>query len=131
MAGVLGYVASALAYTDPTSYEEAVNEALLEYGVDDIADVTGRENIRKLRAVARVMVWRQVVRDTTGDFDFSADGGRYSRSQINEQARESLKLAESEAMALGALAGYVVGIDAVSHIHDPYEYVEDDDRVIP
>lgn len=127
----LGAVASAMAYTSPASYSEAVNEALLGYGVDDIATISGRENIRKLRALARVQAWKQVIADVTGDYDFSADGGQYSRSQVHKMALEALALAENEALALGAIPGYVVGIDAVKHIHDPYQYIEDEDRIIP
>lgn len=135
MHGVLGPVAAALDYTEPSAdagdYQNAVDEALLNYGADAIADVSGRENIRKLRALARVQVWRQVIAAVTGDFDFSADGGRYDRSQVHEMALKSLAIAEQEAMELGALPGYVVGVDAVQHIHDPYRYVPDEERVIP
>lgn len=131
MESVLGPVAGALAYTAPDSYKEAVNEALLDYGADGIASITGRENIRKLRVLARVQVWRQVVAAVSGDFDFSADEGDYSRSQVQEMALKALEIAEQEAMALGAIPGYVVGIDAVKHIHDPYAYRPDEERVIP
>lgn len=131
MHAALGELATVMGYTAASSYTEAVNEALLEYGADSIASISGRENIRKLRAIARVMALRKVVYDTTGDYDFEADGGRYDRSQVNKQAQAALALAESEAMALGALAGYVVGVDSVVHVHDPYTYLDDDDRVIP
>ncbi len=129
--GVLLEMATALGWsTAPDDYQDAVDDALLLFGVDAISEVTGRDNIKKLRALAKVAVWRTVMAATTGDFDFSADGGNYNRSQVNEAARKALALAESEAMAYG-LDGYEVVIDAVSHIHDPYAYVEDDDRVIP
>lgn len=129
--GVLKDLSSVLGWTTPSDYTEAVNDALLMMDVDDISEVSGRANIMKLRVAAQVAAWRQVVAATTGDYDFAADGGRYTRSQVNEQARAALKLAEDQAMAYGLLANYKVVIDAVSHIHDPYEYVEDDDRVIP
>lgn len=135
MHGILGPVAAALSYSapagDPGAYQNAVDEALLDYGADDISTISGRENIRKLRVQARVQVWRQVIAAVTGDFDFSADGGSYDRSQVHEMALKSLAIAEEEAMALGALPGYVVGIDKVKHIHDPYAYVPDEERVIP
>lgn len=129
--GVLKELSTSLGWTTPDDYNEVVNDALLMMDVDDISAVSGRANIKKLRVAAQVAAWRQVVAATTGDYDFAADGGRYNRSQVNEQARAALKLAEDEAMAYGLLGNYAVAIDSVSHIHDPYKYVEDEDRVIP
>lgn len=128
---VLGPVATALAYTSPASYVEAVNEALLDYGTDDISTVSGRDNIRKLRALAMVQVWRMVVQQLSTDYDFSAGNSTFNRSQMQKQAAEALSRAEQTAMTLGATPGYVVGIDTITHIHDPYRYVPDDERVIP
>lgn len=131
MKAVLGPVATALGWTTtPDDYQEAVNETLLMYGVDAIGDVSGRASIQKLRAFARVQVWVQVVAAVSGDFDFEADGGRYDRSQMQEMALENLSLAESAAMAYG-YDGYQVAVDKLRHVHDPYAYVADDDRVRP
>lgn len=131
MHAVLGPVATALDYTSPASYVEAVNEALLDYGTDDISTVSGRDNIRKLRALAMVQAWRLVVQHVSGDYDFSADGGTYNRSQIQKQAAEALARAEQTAITLGATPGYVLGIDTITHIHDPYRYVPDEERILP
>jgi len=132
MKTALGAVADAVGLTTtPDDYQEAVNAALLTYGADDIAGITGRENIQKLRALAKIEAWKLVLAQTAGDFDFRADGGSYNRSQIYAQAVQSLLLAELDAMALGALIGYQVGVDKLVHIHDPYIYLEDDDRTAP
>ena len=40
------------------SYDEAINETLFANGVDDSAAITGWEDIRKLRFLARVEAWR-------------------------------------------------------------------------
>lgn len=128
---LLGPVATALDYTSPASYVEAVNEALLDYGTDDISTVSGRDNIRKLRALAMVQAWRLVVQQLSTDYDFSAGGATYNRSQMQKQAAEALARAEQTAITLGATPGYVVGIDTISHIHDPYRYVPAEERVIP
>jgi hypothetical protein len=82
---VLGDVASALGWTvDGGDYDEILNETLLAYGTSDIADAT---TIRKLRALGRVELWRQVMRDVAADYDFrTADGAQFSRSQIQEMA---------------------------------------------
>ena len=96
---ILGEVATGLSWSvAANSYDEPVNEAIALYGVDDIAEISGRDNIVKLRTLSRVAIWRQVVRSTTGDFDFSADGGRYSRSQVNKMARQQLGLEEATAI---------------------------------
>lgn len=131
MQDTLQDVATAMDWTaTPDDYQEAINETLLMMQVDAISEVTGRENIKKLRVYARVEVWRQVMAATSGDYDFAADGGNYKRSQVHEQAKANYAMALQDAMAYG-LDGYQVTIDAVQYIHDPYAYVEDDDRVTP
>lgn len=129
----LGPVADALAWTvgvaDPGSYAEMVNEALTAYGVSDVTTITGLANLAKLRALAEVALWRAVVFQTAGDFDFSADGGSYSRSQIHAQAKEALALAEQRAVTYAP--EYVVGVDAVRLVHDPYTYLPDEERDLP
>ena len=130
MHATLGDVASALGWAAGTaSYGEAVNETLIAYGAADIATVSGTEGIAKLRALARVESWRQVASYTAGAFDFSADGATYNRSQIHAQAVKALALAEADAMRYGAY-GYEVVIQNVRDMHDPYAYIDDDDRVL-
>src|SRR5688500_72219 len=80
----LGKTAKALAINfgpnDAGDYAEAVNDALLAYGTNDIGTISGFANIMKLRALARVYAWQHVVNNFATLFDFSADGGQYSRS---------------------------------------------------
>lgn len=129
MDSILGAVADVLSWSVAGGdYAEAVNETLLAYGVDDIALVTGRENIKRLRALARREVWRAVVNVTAGDYDFEADGGKYSRSEINKMAMQNLIRAESEAAEYDPL--WRVGVDAVTYKHDPYGYLPDDERTV-
>lgn len=85
-------------------YEEAVNESLLVYGVDSIDDITGRANIRKLRAIARAEVWRLVMSKTAGDYDVKLDSDSYSRSQLHKHAKAMYEHANSEAIRLGVTA---------------------------
>lgn len=131
----LGTIATDLELEEPAgelgAYAEAVYEALFNYGASDIATITGTYNVRRLRVLAEVEAWRLVVYLTSGDFDFSADGGSYKRSQINAQARESLKMVEAKAVQLGANTDYAVGIDRLDHIHDPYIYRDEEDQVVP
>lgn len=120
VAEVLGWSVSAGSYVEP------VNESLLVYGVDDIGLISGRDNIKKIRAIARREVWRQVVNATAADYDFDADGGRYSRSLIHKMAMENLSRAEAEAAEYDPL--WRVGVDAVTYKHDPYIYLSEDER---
>lgn len=129
MHSVLGDVATALGWAAGTaSYGEAVNEALLVYGVDSISSVSGRDNIAKLRALARVEAWRQVAAYTAGGYDFTADGASYQRSQMHAQAMASMRTAEADAMQYGGY-GYEAIFQNLEHVHDPYAYLDDDDRV--
>lgn len=127
MHDVLGAVGTSLDFSvTDGDYAEAVNDALVAYGVDDIQTVSGRANIARLRALARVEAWRLVVRNTAGDYDFQADGARYNRSQIHAQAQENLQEALNDAAAYDP--SYRVGIDRIVHKHDPYAYLPEEDR---
>jgi hypothetical protein len=126
----LGAVATALGWTvQDGNYDELVNETLLVYGTDDVTGISGQDNIRKLRTLARVEAWRAVVRETAGDYDFSADGGSYKRSQIHAQAKMALEAAQDEAALYDD--SYRVVIDQVKHVHDPYAYFPDEERTVP
>lgn len=129
--GVLKDLSAALGWTlVPDDYQEGINEALLMMEVDSISEVSGRANIQKLRYAAQIAVWRQVVNATAGDYNFSADGGRYDRSQVHEMGTKNLDRAESDGMAFGLTPNYQVEIDSVKYTHDPYQYIPDDERTL-
>lgn len=119
----LGNVAEALGYDVSESYFEAVNETLLDYGVDDLSNAT---DIRKLRALARAQAWRKAANDTAGDYDFKAGDGSYNRSQVHEQCVVNLNMALTEAAAYSDR--YQVTRSKAVYIHDPYQYHEEEDR---
>jgi hypothetical protein len=123
MHSVLGAVAAALGYTAPGSYQEAVNETLLAYGVDDIADAT---DIRKLRMLARVQAWQLAANDTAGDMDFKAGSTSFSRSQVHEQVLKNLSEAQVDALCFDP--SYQVESGSLDWIHDPYQYRPEDER---
>lgn len=83
-------------------FADAVNETLVAYGTDDIAEAT---DVKKLRALARVEAWRAMVDATTGEFDYSADSGQtathYKRSQLHDHALKAFARAEAEAVKDG------------------------------
>ena len=113
----LGAVATALGFTTAAggAYEEPVVEALLAYGADDIASAT---DVRKLRSLARVEVWRIVMNETTGDFNFAADGGRYDRVQLHENAAAQFKRAQIDALPYDD--GYAIEKGTIEVDYDPY-----------
>lgn len=83
-------------------FDEAVNAALLLYGVDDISTISGRANIHKLRVAARVEVWRLVMQATAHYHAFTTElGGSHSLDQIHQQARDMFNDALSQAVELG------------------------------
>lgn len=125
----LGKTAKALAINfapdGPGDYAEAVNDALLAYGTQDIASISGVAAIMKIRALARVYAWQYVVSNFAALVDFSADGGQYSRSQMFKQAKESLELAQTQALAYDP--AYQVNVVAIDHTQDPYQYRPEDE----
>lgn len=93
-------VAAALGW-DADNFEEAVNDALVAYGVTDIADAT---DVAKLRTIAKVEAWRAVVDGTAADIEFTADGANFKRNQMHSQALAALERAQSEAVAKGYIS---------------------------
>lgn len=119
MVGAIGRLAGVLSL-DGGDFFEAVNDTLLDYGVDDVGSAT---NIRKLRAIARYHAWRAAVAQATGLYDFQADDGRFSKKQVYDQALAGLALAESDALAEGLAllgGGYAVVKGSIAFDGDPY-----------
>ena len=82
-----------------------ITEKTLElYGVATEAEAT---DTRKLHAIADVAVWRQALNDVSLDYNFSADGASYSRSQQADMIRKNLNDAIADAIAY--LANYAIG----------------------
>lgn len=125
----LGKVAEALKLhlgaADAGDYAEAVNDALLAYGTDDISTISTSANIQKLRALAHVAAWRHVVNNFAALFDFSADGASYNRSQLFEHARQALQLAEEAAISYTSI--YKAKLIRVDHLEDPYRVTTEDE----
>lgn len=89
------------------SYQDAVDEAIAAYGVDDITAISGRENIRRLRAVARVELWRSVVQRTVPSYQVSDGTTTTSRNQLYEHAKEMYDMALNEAITLYGVKSYL------------------------
>lgn len=127
---VLDKLADALDWdaSDPRVLE-AVTDTLLEYGVSDIATITEGTDMRRLRALGRRAIWRAVVQATAGKYDFSDSDAKFSRSQVNEQAREMLKLAETDCLEFSPT--YAVSIVSIRRPQDPYAVLPQEDRTTP
>lgn len=128
LTSVLGEVAPLLGWDQGApAVQEAVADALLELGVSTIADVTTTFQIRGIRALGRRAIWRAVVQATAAKYDFSDSDARFSRSQINSQALEMLKVAEAD--CLQWTPGYAVNVVSVHRPQDPYQVLLDSQRV--
>lgn len=97
-------VGKALNWDPELDYEEAVIEAAYAYGTDDISSVSGMASVRKLRAIARVEVWRSVMERTAGDYDLKIEGESFSRSQFHDHAQAMLDRSLKMAAAAGVVA---------------------------
>lgn len=105
------------------AFAEAVNDVLVAYGVDDIADA---EDIAKLRSLAKVEAWRTVISHLMTAYDFSADGASYSRSQMLAAAEKALSMAESAAEASGYSSTYAIQLGTITY-SDAYALSETED----
>ena len=121
MTTVLGPTGDALPETIRDAvYQEALIETLLSYGVGDIVNAT---DVQKLRALARVAIWQAVVDATAGRYDISADGQSLSRSQLHQQARQSLRAAKQTAARYDD--AYAVVMASARYTSDPYLTIEE------
>ena len=123
----LGKTGSLLAYAvgaaDAGSYQEAVNETLLNYGA---STVDGAVDIQKLRALARVEAWRKAVGDLTTAYRFTSEGSTFDRGRLYQQAVETLLRAKSLAVQWDNSGCYVITVTRALPVNDPYRYVPED-----
>ena len=126
MHAVLGAVATTLEWTVVgEDYDEVLNETLLAYDTDDVTSITGRSNLLKLRTLSRREVWRAVMGEVSGDYDFEDEAGNNKRSQVYRQAQGMFAQAAVDSMVYDA--NYNVEIESIDW-DDPYQaYDEDDD----
>lgn len=116
MLSQLGTVAAVLEWAE-TDADEAVTDAELMLGVTDVAAAT---DMKKVRAAARLAIWRAASAAVAGLHDMSADGQSLSLSQVQTMCERSLAAAEREASLYGLDRAYVVTHHRITRIHDPY-----------
>lgn len=111
--------------TSASSFDFVMSEALRLYGVDTEAEAT---DLDKLYALSKVTLWEAVLREVSMDYDYSANGASFKRSQMVDQIKENLDSAITESMnysdsynsiQLGTLGGDEV---------DPYSEYPYEDR---
>lgn len=116
----LGPLAPLLGWTPETpQVAVAVEDAVLAYhgGAGLIANAT---DVPRLRALARVAIWRAVRDATAGYYRFSTDGQAFDRQQVHEQAVKMVAEAERDAGAWGAGPALVVASVERDDASDPY-----------
>ena len=97
----LGGMVDTFGWTTADGASDIAVEAMSVSDVSSLASVSGADAVRRFRVILRAVAWRRVCSLTAGDFDFSADGGRYDRSQIHGHAMEQARAAEADALAMG------------------------------
>lgn len=116
MAACLGAFGTALGWdTLRGDYAEAVNDAIVAYGVDDISEAT---DIPKLRVLARVAIWEAAVAASASFYGLSTAGQSLSRQQMQEQAARALAVARRQALAYRD--AYAVTTTSVRYARDVY-----------
>lgn len=85
--------------------DELAAEALTALGLSSAAAALGDASLPSMRLALDVVVWRWIEGRAALGYDFSADGGSYSRSQLAAQATRMRILAEARAAAAG-LTGF-------------------------
>ena len=121
---VLGTTADLLAWTwDGGHYSEIINRVLEIAGVDDVAEMTGKDKVIKVRALARYAAWEAATSALVTEFDFSGDGASMSREAIYQHADRELQKALDKVLDLGydPDGTNTAKLHTVSHSDDPYQ----------
>lgn len=116
MIAELGQTGSALGLTNAASFTEAVNDAMVEYGVTDISTAT---NIKKIRAIAKYMAWKTAMTTVASDYNYSEGVASFSRGSMIDSISKRLSLAEQEAMPY--LSTYTIGTATLDFPQNPYK----------
>ena len=102
-----GQVKTQLGWSDSLQLSAITDKTLEMYGVATEAEAT---NTKKLHAIADIAVWRQALADVSLDYNFSADGANYSRSQQADIIRKNLDEAINNAVVY--LSTYAIGVSS-------------------
>lgn len=114
----MGGLSGVLEWTsDRQSFDEVIIDTLNAMEVVNVEDVPESE-IPKLRALGKVYLWKSISVEMSADYDFSADGASYSRSQVFEHAQRMLSQAEID--AADWLITSKVGVAKATYHRDPY-----------
>jgi sulfite reductase alpha subunit-like flavoprotein len=115
--------------TDSPQVQEAVNDALLEYGVTDAATITGIDELRRLRALGRRAIWRAIVQATANWYSITDNGQKLERQQVHAQALTAYEQADNDCRAAGADPALAVNVIHVQRVRDPYAVIPDAERL--
>jgi hypothetical protein len=114
MLAELGDVALAIDMT-LAKLAEPVNDAMLVYGITDIADAT---DIDKIRKIARVEAWKAAVKQVAADYAYSDGSASYHRNQMHDMILKQLELAEQD--AAGYYSAFQIAVGTVNYPDNPY-----------
>ena len=114
----LGKLALTLEW-DEADLDIVVTDTIEDYGISTEAEAT---DIKKLRLLGKVNLWKKVLTETSGDYNFSSDGGSFSRSQFYDMALKNYEIACND--ALEYLPNYQIKVTDLSFANDPYQWSE-------
>lgn len=121
---VLGEVATVLDFSTATSYDESFNEVMYAFDEADVGNVSGIDDMRKLRALARREAWRTAMSEVTPRYDFESVGQTLKRNQFYDNVRRNFQQAIADCL------NYDENWKARTHTltySDPYQPLELDE----
>ena len=116
--------------SDGTDYDEPVEDALLEYGVALISEITTQDEVRFLLACGRLAIWRHASQLTAIQFHLVDAGSDLNLQHIWDHCQAMTKKSQSEVdkwrgRAEGDEDGVQVGITTVKRSSDEIEAIQD------
>jgi hypothetical protein len=103
-----------------TTGDEIIYSTLFDYGVSDIANAT---DLRKLRSLGKVNLWKTVMGKASARIKFSADGGSYDQQQLYEHCKSNYLAAIRDALEYDPT--YEIQTETLDTKQQPYKYNED------
>ena len=100
MEAVLGDTAQKLGWSvGEDDFDEPTNEVLYSLGESSFSYVTSQGEVKKVRSVARVEVWRAAMYYTVHETSFSAGApgtGQTSRAEVHRHCKAMFELSKSQ-----------------------------------
>lgn len=96
LAAIIGWASA-----NDAAFQTMVDDTLLVLDVTDITTLVTLDELARLRAVGKYMLWRSAIQFLVTQYDVTVDGSSFKRSQLIQNLQQLMLFAYDEAIAAG------------------------------